>query len=211
MSSKRTKRAATKGLGDLLLHGPADEHLHKYLGMRDLSRVRAVNKRTNKKTPDCREDCDCHRPPHNVKDPRKSMACAGACTSICPAVIKRDYLEALGEVSWPRIHELVRLGADINLFFDTASALHVAIDQANVEQVRWCLDNGADAYIRSEVGENAFDILAGVQDVATAEVLLAHDTRQLPWQWYVAFVMAIHGDNTNEAFIDVVSGFVEEE
>lgn len=87
----------------------------------------------------------------------------------------------------------------------------MAIDQANVEQVRWCLDNGADAYIRSEVGENAFDILAGVQDVATAEVLLAHDTRQLPWQWYVAFVMAIHGDNTNEAFIDVVSGFVEEE
>ena len=55
------------------------------------------------------------------------------------------------------------------------------------------------------------DILAGVQSAAIAEVLLAHDTRQLPWQWYIAFVRAIHGDNTNEAFIDVVNGFVEEE
>ena len=77
---------------------------------------------------------------------------------------------------------------------------------------RRSLPGGADVYIRSEVGENAFDILAGVQSVAIAEVLLAHDTRQLPWQWYIAFVRAIHGDNTNEAFIDdVVNGFVEEE
>ena len=89
--------------------------------------------------------------------------------------------------------------------------MHLAIGQSNEEEVAWCLDNGADVYIRSEVGENAFDILAGVQDVATAEVLLAHDTRQLPWQWYIAFLRAIHGDNTNEAFIDVVNGFVEEE
>ena len=197
----------------MLQHGPANEHVHKHLGMKDLSRVRAINTKTKKRTPDCRTDCDCHRPPHNVKDPGKSLACAGACTDVCPAIITKEYLEALEEEApWPQLHELVRLGADIDLFAaGTTSALHLAIGQSNEEEVAWCLDNGADVYIRSEVGENAFDILAGVQSVAIAEVLLAHDTRQLPWQWYIAFVRAIHGDNTNEAFIDVVSGFVEEE
>jgi len=218
--SKRTKKIkrAKKVLGDFVEHGPALEGLHKYMTMDEMKKKRVLSTKTKGGTPKCEDKCDCDAPPHNVVDETKWKACEGACTAVCPQRIQDELIQLLDQwdqqqqmgdllnpATWSRLKRLVELGADINAFDrNEISFLHAAVSTLDVALVRWGVDHGAQIYLRSAFGENAFDILGAHPGVEVGRYLLGLDTRDLPLQWFLAFVTQIHND-VDQAFVEMVN------
>jgi len=216
--SKKQKRKSIKVLGEFVEHGPPLENVHKFLTMDDLLRKNAISTASDANTPDCRDKCDCDAPPHNVAEKQKWRACEGACTSMCPQKIQDEFVQMLGRwdeqqqfgdllnpATWSRLKRLVELGADINAFDQSEiSFLHAAISTRNVALVAWAIDHGGDIYLRSGFGENAFDILAAHPGIEVGRFLLSRDTKDLPLQWFLAFVTQIHND-VDQAFVEMVN------
>ena len=219
--SKRSKKRSKQvigGVGAFIEHGPPLENLQKYLSMKELQKRKKISKATLQNTPDCDDKCDCDTPPHNLADEQKWKACEGACTSICPKIIQDEFVQLLGRwdeqqqmgdllnpATWSRLKRLVELGADINSFdLSEISFLHAAISTRDVVLVEWAVNHGSRIYLRSGFGENAFDILGAHPDVAVGRYLIGLDTRDLPLQWFLAFVTQIHNDVV-QAFVQMVN------
>jgi len=221
MSKRAKKPTKPMGYRGYFLKTPRDilENVHKFQTMSELQKNKVLSKVTRGNTPDCRDKCDCERPPLNVADPVRWKACVGPCSSICPERIQNEYVRMLDRwdaeqqngvansaATFNRLQELVRLGADIQSFNGGGVCmLHAAVASRNGDFVRWALANSADLYRRNQFGENAFDILASFPEVEVGRIMIQHGTRDLPWQWFLGFVAQIHNGNVDPNFIEMVN------